>query len=369
MIAASVVRCPAAYYANVLFAYERHVFPNVVMSASAILRMLMGIVALVWLNVGIVGFFVIQLIGGAIEIVCLAGGVWLMQPCRWVRPRWHVLRDIGTTIGGLTLVSLTAVILSQIDKVILSKLLNLSDFGLYTAGYTLAMGLVALAYPVGNAVFPSLSRMMDTQDQKVQSVIRSATELTVLLLVPVGAVLMMQSEPLLKLLFLIKSLPDALPVILPLLVLGGLAQGFVTLPHLFQTAAGRISIVVWINTGLVIPYAFGFFMLAGAFNVYGAALAFAVSNVARLLAHWAILLMNDNTRPLWRPSISITLATLTGGLAGAALAPAFGLQGNVQIAGALTSIVLIGVVMALALPYTRRRLVSFARAPFNSWAR
>ena len=363
MIATLAVRFPISFYTNILFARDRHIFPNVVTAASAILRVVASAVALMSFDVGIVGFFIIQLIGSIVEIVLLTFGAWNDRTQWFVAPRLTVFRNIGAMAGGLTLVSLSAVVLSQIDKIVLSKMLSLSDFGLYSAGYTLAAGLVALSYPVGNAIFPQLSRALDGKAVEARRIIRAATELTSLILVPLGSVILVQAEPLLRLLFLVKPLPATLASILPLMIAGAIAQGFVTLPHLYQVAAHRVMTVVWINAGFLIPYGVGILVATACGGVRAAAAAFAVFNIARLFVHWALLVANHHTRPVWMPAIGMTLAVVGGGIA---LASGLAMLGNTNtsdIVTALVSVPLLAVFGILAMPVSRNWVLAFCRAP------
>ena len=364
MIGAAAIRFPVAFYANVLFAYDRHFFPNAITASSAILRIIVSLVALVGFNVGIVGFFVIQLIGNIAEVGLLAGGVWRQQGHHFISPKLSMLHDIRAMAGGLTLVSLTAVALSQIDKIILSKLLSLGDFGLYSAGYTMAAGLVALSYPAGNAIFPQLSRSIDAKDGGATRIVQVATELTILILVPIGCVLIMQAEPLLQVLFLVKAMPIMLPSILPLMMLGAIAQGFVTLPHLFQVAAHRVATVAWINGGLLVPYGICVFAAASAAGVFGAVVAFAVFNLVRLLIHWGILLSRESTQTIWRPSVAVTVASVVGGLLLAGVPRVIGISGPAGIIVAILLVPALAIVAAVTLPHTRTRLFALGR----TWA-
>lgn len=361
IIAAVAVRFPVAFYTNVLFAHDRHVYPNAVTGVSTILRILIGAVALAWFNIGIVGFFLVHLIGSIAEVALLVGGVWYAQPQRWAVPRWAILRDVGAMAGGLTLISLTAVVFSQIDKIILSKVLSLGNFGLYSAGYTIAAGLVALSYPVGNAIFPQLSRALDAASVDTKRIVQAATELTILILVPLGCVMVMQTEPLLRLLFLVKPLPATLANVLPLMMVGAIAQGFVTLPHLFQVAAGRVSMVVWINTGLLVPYGAGILFATVKGGVLGAATAFAVFNFARLLVHWGLLIANHRTRSVWRQAIALTLASVTAGLFLAGVPTMIGISDPGATIVAVLSVPALATVAVLIMPHARERLFALYR--------
>ncbi len=356
MTAAAAIRFPVAFYSNVLYAYGRHIFPNVVTASVAVLRIVASLVALVEFDVGIIGFFLIQLLGSATEVALLAGGIWLRHPFGLAQPRWSVLYDIRALAGGLTLISLTAVALSQIDKIVLSKLLSLGDFGLYSAGYAVAAGLVALSYPVGNAVFPQLSRALDTGRADIKRIIRAATELTILIVIPIGCVVIMQAEPLLRLLFLVKPLPAALAIILPLFMAGAIAQSFVTLPHLYQVAAKRAMTVVWINAGFLIPYGIGILVTTAKGGIFAAAAAFAVFNVARLLVHWALLTADRAARSRWGDAIGLTLAASVAGPVLAAAPLAFEFQGAAAVVVAVLTVSALAFIAVLAMPHSRERL-------------
>lgn len=366
-IAATAIRFPIAFYTNVLFAFDRHLFPNAVTTASAIARILASAIALIWLDVGIVGFFVIQLTASVAEVLILAGGVWLAQPRRWLAPQWAVLRDLASVAGGLTLISVTAVVLSQIDKVILAKLLSLGDFGIYSAAYTLATGLVALSYPIGNAVFPQLSRALDARGGDASRTISVATELTILVIVPIGCVAVAQTEPLLRLLFIIKPVPETLVAVLPLMVLGGIAQAFVTLPHLYQVAAGRIATVVWINAGLMLPYAVLVLFSAHSYGIFGGAFAFAVLNALRLLAHWIVIVIHARRAetPAWQHAIVLTGVSVAGGIAVAEAPTLLKLQGFAAMLVALVSVAVLFLLAAVAMPQTRARSRNILRRGFT----
>lgn len=358
------MRFPATFYSNVLFAYGRHIFPNAVTSTSAVLRTIMALIALMCHQVGIVGFFVIQLIGTVVEVSLLAAGVWWLQTPRWVKPQWSLLSDIAPMAAALSGVSLTAVVLSQVDKIVLSKSLSLGDFGLYTAAYTLAAGLVTLSYPVGNAVFPDFAREKDSIRPVLRRLVDRAVELTIIAVMPLGCVMVMQSEALLRLLFLDKPIPQGLGGVLSLMALGGIAQALVTLPHLFQVAVGNVAIVVRINLAFIVPYAAAVY-LAGWYGVHAAATCFAILNITRLFIHWSILI-KDGRRLTWQLPIGLSLAATACGLILAAIPAAFSISGFTVLVVAVLSVPLLTLALAVLLPRSRERLWTLARLRFRN---
>ncbi len=361
IITSVAFRFPVAFYSNVLFGLGRHIYPNAVIGIAAILRIAVALVALTLFHVGIIGFFLTQLAVILIEISLLVAGVWIRESHWNVRPSLESLTGLIGAAGILTGVSIAGVMLTQIDKIILSKVLTLGEFGIYSAAYTLAAGLLALSYPVGNAIFPSLSQSIDqNKTGSLARFVRIATELSILTLLPLGTIIITQPKAVLEVLFFVQSFPFELVYILPLMVLGALAHSFVTVPHMFLFAQNRAITALWINLLLIVPYAILLVLCIKLLGIWGAALAFAILNIARLIIYWTALLRGE-TAALWRPIpllvvASASICLLAGGAAG--LLPTR--PPLDQMLAAATWVALTAA-LVLALPASRRRVLYYLK--------
>lgn len=354
------VRFPIALYANVSFALGHHVLPNVIVSAFAALRILGGAIVLFAFQGSLGNFFLFQLFAGIGEVGMLAAAVW------WRRHGWSELPQLAPLRAAagqsmiLTGISLTAVGLSQIDKVVLSKILLLGEFGIYSATYSIAAGLLAFSYPVCNAIFPGLSQSLDQRDfGRLEALVRWGTELTILLAVPLAAAIAVQAQAASDLLFFFRGKPHGFDTILPLMILGGLAQAFVTVPHFFQIAQRRAAVVLWINAAFLPVYALMAFLAASLWGIDGAAIAFLLFNVARLLVHWIVLALEKRTFTVWR-KLPQSIAGLT--LAALAIAYTLRLGSNMlsvpPLAALATTIVLLVILIVVLLPSLRDHLAA-----------
>lgn len=351
------IRFPIALYTNVSFALGHHILPNLIVSGFAAVRVLGTVGVLFVMQGSLSDFFLFQLFAGAGEVGMLAVTVW------WGRPGWlnpPQLTPLRATAGQsviLTGISLTAVGLSQIDKVILSKVLLLGDFGVYSAVYSIAAGLLAFSYPVSNAIFPGLSQSLDQRDfGRLEALVRWGTDLTMLLVIPVAVAIAAQPEIASDLLFLFQPKPQGFGAILPLMMLGGLAQAFVTVPHFFQIARQRAAIVLWINLGFLPLYGLIAFLTASIWGIHGAAVAFLLFNVARLLTHWSAL-ATTSTFTFWRRQ-SLSTACVT--LAALAVAYILRVSGDMIAAPSLAvlavTVVVLAILIVLMLPSLRDHL-------------
>jgi O-antigen/teichoic acid export membrane protein len=359
IIASVAIRFPVAFYTNVLFGLGRHIYPNAVVGLAAILRIAVAFVALTQFHVGIVGLFLTQLAVIVIEIGLLVAGVWTRESHWDVLPNLDSLTGLIGTAGILTGVSIAGVILAQIDKIILSKVLTLGEFGIYSASYTFAAGLLALSYPFGNAVFPSLTQSIDqSKPESSARLVRVATELSILTLVPLGTVIATQPKAVLEVLFFVRSFPPELAAILPLMVLGALAHSFVTVPHMFLFAKNRAIVALWINVLLIVPYVILLVLCLKLLGIWGGALAFAILNIVRLMVYWTALLRGE-TLAVWRPIPLLVVANvgvcLLAGWAAGLLPTHPPLD---QFLAVVTWTALTGA-LVLVLPASRRRVLSY----------
>ena len=133
---------------------------NFILSSGALVRAVgrrAGVVARIALDSG---------------VFCLAAGVsgfqtsftaillWrsLPYPSYRARFRFSMVKDIwrfAAAVGGTSVLS---VILSQMDKIVLSALLPLDLFGYYTLAGVIAGSLYRFIYPVATAIFPRFSQ-------------------------------------------------------------------------------------------------------------------------------------------------------------------------------------------------------------------
>lgn len=304
----AALRFPCAFYANVLFAFDRHLAPNVVSAIAAYTRVILAVVLLSLFEPSLELFFISQLIVNGIELVALQFMAWRgIGGAALTAPDWQQFKkSIGLTVS-LSLISLTAFALSQIDKLILTKLLPLTEFGIYSVAYALAMGILPLSYSIGNAIFPELSRLKaKAVSRELGDRLSKALRLTLVLVGPAATFLITQSNGYEGVLGLFTPEARAVSLLLPLLAAGSLFQAFVVLPHAYRIAAGEPQYILWINAALIFPY--GIFVYFGAqeWGLVGACWAFIAMNCCSALLHYYYLRNNL----LWTKHYAIIIASL-----------------------------------------------------------
>ena len=86
----------------------------------------------------------------------------------WLKPilEKEVFVKIWRFAGGMLLISLVAALNTQMDKLIISKLLHIDTLGYYTLAVTLAMGILVLVGPISIAILPRFTALYSKGNNK-----------------------------------------------------------------------------------------------------------------------------------------------------------------------------------------------------------
>jgi O-antigen/teichoic acid export membrane protein len=172
--------------------------------------------------------------------------------------------------GHLTLLSLLAVVHTQLERMITSHLLPVAVFGYYTFGYGGVARATVLTGAVANAAYPSFAALFALGDrERLMSRYHALQELVCLGGAPLFAAVPFLVRPVATLIFDVE-VASSLTIPLTLVAIGFYLNGTLTVPHVFSLAAGRPDIAVQQNLialPIVLPLTA---ILVGRFGLAGA---------------------------------------------------------------------------------------------------
>ena len=157
-----VFQWPLSFYSGGLLGLQKQVQLNFILSSGAFVRAV-GAVLVLWLiSPTIQAFFIWQLVISGFQTCFTAILLWRSLPCPSYRSHFHisVVKDVWKFAAGVSGTSVLAVILSQMDKIVLSALLPLELFGYYTLAGVIAGSLYRFIYPLETAIFPRFSQLV-----------------------------------------------------------------------------------------------------------------------------------------------------------------------------------------------------------------
>lgn len=197
---------------------------------------------------------------------------------------FNYLRSLWTFFASIGFTSAAWIAMAQADKVILTKILSLSEYGLFTVATMLAAGVMSISTPIGNALMPRLARVHAAgKNEEVCEIYRKATRLTILLVFPVGLLIAVFAEEVLWIWTGDAYIAAKVNQVLTLYTIGNLALVVAAFPYYLQYAIGDLRLHVSgnsISLILMIPS----MVVASAFEgMRGTAWVWMASNVAYLL--------------------------------------------------------------------------------------
>lgn len=228
-------------YRSALVGLQQQVWYNAANVALAALRSIGAVAILAFVSPTIEAFFLWQ---GAISLLTLvAFGAKLHlalppapRPARFSLPQIIELRRFA---GGLIGINIVAVLGSQLDKLLLSKLLPLEQFGYYMLASTISGMILMIVAPVIVAVYPAFVRLLLADDEKLlASTYHATAQLVGAVVSPVAVVLIAYPQAVLFAWSNNAALTTQAAPILGLLALGNFINAVVQVPLQLQLAHG-----------------------------------------------------------------------------------------------------------------------------------
>ncbi len=239
---------PASLYMGALKGLQRHVLLNKVVVTFSVLQGV-GVALVLWkISPSLNAFFIWEAATCALQTFVLRHQVWQNLPGSKGSFRFDELRRVRRFTMEISGITLLKVLLTQSDKILLSRLLPLRTFGYYVLAGTVASGLTRLLAPLPSAFFPRFTELVGQQDERSLVVLyHRGCQLVSLLALPAAAVIVAYSPELLQLWTHDSAIVQGARVLTSLLVIGAALNGLMQLPYSLQLAYGWTRLVLMTN--------------------------------------------------------------------------------------------------------------------------
>lgn len=267
------LQLPFVVYQGGLLGLQRQTQLNVLVIGIGLLRGLGAVLALTHVAATIQVFFAWQVFVSALQLVLGRHVMWRGLPRVAVRPRFRsaLLRPMYTFIGGLTITAASGIILLQLDKVVLSRMLTLEQFGYYTLAGQVAGLLGMIASAVYAAIYPRFSQLVSSRDTtRLVVLYHGSCQLVAVLLVPTGMILTFFSKELL--LFWTKNVQvtQGASSLVSILAIGQILMGLMLIPYALQLAFGWTRLGIYANVIAIFLLVPSLIWIASSYGAQGA---------------------------------------------------------------------------------------------------
>lgn len=278
------LRWPTGLYQGVLQGSERIVLASAISTLAVTLSYVGALIVIMFVSPTLEAFFIWQAVVALLHVAIISIAAW-----HSLRTAPRLVFDLGELkrvwrfSAGLGITALLAVVLMQLDKVILSKIVSLEAFGYYALAGLAPRTLYLLLTPVFTVVYPKFSRLHSLgEEASIVKLYRHGTRALVAIIFPLAAFVAMYGV---EIFTLWTGDPLAASIAAPvaaLLLVGTAANGAMHFPYALQLAYGESSLPARINFILVAAFIPLVSLLATRFGIIGGGAAWAIINLSYL---------------------------------------------------------------------------------------
>lgn len=263
-----------AIYKGSLIGLEQQVWFNLVNAGLATLRFAGVLIVLAFYSSSIEIFFYWQAIVALLALIlfryktlsCLPAGI------KYKKFDVNIIKNLWKFASGMLAINLLSLLLTQTDKIILSKLLTLTEFSYYTLAVAVAGSLYMVIAPITQAFYPRMINLVEVGDNRLlKEIFHQATQLINVLILPVVLTLVFFTDAIIFAWTGNQDLTNNVVPILSIYIVGSYFNGLVNIPYHLQISHGWTSLSVKMNMVTVILLGPFVIWLTPTFGAIGAA--------------------------------------------------------------------------------------------------
>ncbi len=261
-------------------------FVSIVVNVSAVAATL---AVLAWKWQSIEAFFVVQICFGVLHLLILRSLALSAIGARSAPYDFADLLRVWRFSAWMSCVAIAGLLLSQADKLVLSRVLDLEEFGYYMLATQLSMGLSVLTGPAYAALYPKFASLLaHGRIAELADLYSAGARLFTAALFSLAAFLVFQSESFLTIWLRDPEVAATVAPVAALLGLGTALNGVMYFPYVLQLAAGRPQLAFMVAGALLLAALPLTVVLATRYGGMGGGLAWVILGVVYLfLGTWS----------------------------------------------------------------------------------
>ncbi len=269
---ASAFQFPLSFYTGGLAGLQRQVASNLVQIVFGTLRAVGSLAVIALISPTIQAFLLTQAIVTLLQMAVTAALFYNTIPGSESRPVFDrgVIKHVWRFAAGNTGIGLAALAFSQTDKLVLSRLLSLNDFGYYSLATMISStALVMLTSTVTKVAYPQFSALFSKKDTNaLAKAYHENSQIVTVLIVPTALIMAFFAKEILAVWTRDEAIAQRSSMLLTLAAIGTGINCLLWIPYFMQLAHGWTRLTFYFNiaaTGILIV------LLLVAVPVYGAA--------------------------------------------------------------------------------------------------
>lgn len=274
-------RWPIGLYQGALVGAQQLAVSSLINMSMITLASIGSVIVIVFLSPTVQAFFIWQAFVGLVHSLVVRFYAWkIIGRRRKIRFNFQKLKEVWRFTAGVGFITLMGVVFTQLDKLILSKLIGLESFSHYMLASIVSGALYLIVAPVYNMAFSRFSAIVVAASSAVVlSSLRFYTRALAVVLLPIAMMIAVLSQEIIELWTGDKMLGESVGPIVSLLVSGAALNGVMSIPHALQLALGMTRVPLIVNGVLMSVIVPLIVLLSIKFGAVGGAAAWLTFNV------------------------------------------------------------------------------------------
>lgn len=241
---------PISLYDGGLRGLNEPILNNSIAIVMSTLRAAGVIIILKFYSPTLIAFFVWQVVLSFFYVLVIRSGLWKKMPLHSERPKFSKsqIKIIWRFAAGMTTISAITFFLAQIDKIVLSKLLSLTEFGYYTLAFTIATSITIIVNPIGISFFPRFNELVaGKREQELKELYHKACRLMATFIFPICFVLIFFTHDLLLIWTKNTVITENTYIMAQILIVGSMFNALMVIPYFIIIANGWTKFIFYQN--------------------------------------------------------------------------------------------------------------------------
>ena len=311
------LRWPTALYAGGFNGLQKQVLYNMINTGSELIKAIGAIVVLAFVNNSISSFFYWQIIITCGTLVVLHIILWKSLPITSEKPSFSkaLLVQNKAFATGIGATSLLVIILTQADKIILSKLLDLTTFGYFTLASAIASSIFRIIFPVSQAVYPRLVQLVHShKNAELIRTFHAACQFIALAVVPISLLIIFFSKEVVLIWTQDAVVTASVYPLLRILMIGSVCNALVTIPYMLQLAYGWTKLGLYQNLVAIILLIPSMIYLTNLYGANGAVWVWSILNACYIIFSMPVMFARYLSTEKWKWYLDDILKPVASGV-------------------------------------------------------
>ncbi len=272
-------------YTAILIGLQRQEWMNICIAVFALMRGLGAIFVLMIVSPSIEMFFLWQAVVGFVLVLTLAVSAYRFLNVSVFAGSFSLLalKSVWKYAAGVTVGTILGVIVVQTDRLLLSTLLTLEEYGYYSLAIIISAPLLTLVAPITQSLFPKLCQLFASDNfDDMAGYFHYGTQLVTIFVGTASIILIVFAEPIISIWLSDAHLAQRISALVQILSIGNLLLAFTRLIGQVAYACNWTSLFVYINAVLVLIIIPSLFLVVPKFGPLGAAYIWVMYNFLAL---------------------------------------------------------------------------------------